>query len=201
MSALFLKRIIFLFALGCIYACASPKVIQKKCKSSPFVDMDSLEKAKQQLNYKIEIPNDWKKSKFSSGDWYYLKDASVDSLSYPLRKANLYVSKFNFRVACTSTNTYTPKDFLNYYIDYKSAWYKPTSFKYLLLQSKHKTYGDVYILKYKNNISSIEQTTSTFLFFYKNSGFVLEYKNNTNDFDSYLPQVQKIVASFEILLP
>ena len=162
-----MKKIIFFITLFYfIAACSSVKRLERSCKEIPFEELDSLTRANVVLNYKLEVPKEWVKSKFSGGDWYYIQGDYIESLGYHKRKADFYVSKNNIRNDCKAKTDYSVKDFLKYYIDYKSRWYRENSFKYVLLKSKHKIYGDIFILKYKFGTKSTEYTSSTFLFFY-----------------------------------
>ena len=62
-------NLLMLFLLLALVSCASLNQ-KRKCKTQPFQELDSLHRAEKVLNYTIDLPYNWEKSKFSSGDWY-----------------------------------------------------------------------------------------------------------------------------------
>ena len=110
-----MKKIIFFITLFYfIAACSSVKRLERSCKEIPFEELDSLTRANVVLNYKLEVPKEWVKSKFSGGDWYYIQGDYIESLGYHKRKADFYVSKNNIRNDCKAKTDYSVKDFLKY---------------------------------------------------------------------------------------
>lgn len=194
-----IKKILIVGLLLAIYSCSSTKRVEKRCKDNPFEELDSLQRANQKLNYIIDKPKDWKKGKTSNGDWYFLKDKYIDSLNYYTRKADVYIGLDKLRKECT-TQSFSIDDYLHYFVDYRSNWFAKDKFKYLLLKGKHIIYGDMYIVKYTEKVNTrISYTRSFFLFFKENKGYAIQYVTNSKYYDTYLPEVEKMVNSFRIL--
>ena len=193
-----IKKVLIFSLLAAILSCSSVKRVEKSCRENPFEELDSLQKSNQKLNYKIYNPKDWKNGKTSYGDWYSLQEEFTDSLNY-YNKANVYIGLHKIANECNST-AYTIDDYLSYFIDYKSKWFPKGKFKYLLLKGKHKIYGSIYIVKYTEKINANKSyTRSFFLFFHDNKGYNIQYVTDPKYYDTYLPEVQKMVNSFRIL--
>lgn len=195
-----MKKFVLVFFISLlIFSCSSSKTSLKKCNDSRFEQLDSLARANQVLNYKINIPKNWKKSKTSNGDWYFLEDEFIDSLGYYTRKANIYISLNKIKEECYNQE-YSNKDFLNYFLDYRSKWFNNKDFKYQLLKSNHKRYGEIYILKYDEKVS-VNKTyvRSFFLFFHQNKGYAIQYVAEPKYYDMYLPELEKMINSFKII--
>ena len=194
-----MRRLLYIFSiLLFIFSCASNKNIHKSCEKYPFEELDSLQRANQFLNYSIDKHKAWKKGKASNGDSYYLNDRFIDSLKYYSQKASLYVSLNKIRNRC-SNQEYTIENYLDYFINNRSRRFKEQDFKYLLLKSKHKIYGDIYIVKYTEKINySKTFTRSFFLFFYNKLGYTIQYVAEPKFYDTYLPEVEKMINSFRI---
>ncbi|MGY8910171.1 MAG: hypothetical protein ACKVIG_09960 [Flavobacteriales bacterium] len=194
-----MKKFILVFFISLsIFSCSSSKTSLKKCNDYRFEQLDSLARANQVLNYKINIPKNWKKSKTSDGDWYFLEDEFIDSLGYYTRKADIYISLNKIKNECNNQE-YSSKDFLNYFIDYRSLWFNNKSFKYQLSKSDHKRYGEFYTLKYVEKVTDKKSyVRSFFLFFHQNKGYAIQYVAEPKYYDLYLPEVEKMINSFEI---
>lgn len=194
-----IKKVLIFSLLAAILSCSSVKRVEKSCRENPFEKLDSLQKSNQKLNYKIYKPKDWKNGKTSYGDWYSLQGEFIDSLNFYSRKADVYIGLHKIAKECNST-AYTIDDYLSFFIDYKSKWFPKDKFKYLLLKGKHKIYGSIYIVKYTEKINTNKSyTRSFFLFFEANIGYNIQYVTDPKYYDTYLPEVQKMVNSFRIL--
>lgn len=192
-----MKYILCILILKSLLTSCSPyKNIEKRCKSYPYPELDSLQRATQKQDYKIEISNNWEKSRFARGNWYFINDKFIDSLGYYSRKVDLYISQDIIVNKCI--NYYSVKDYLNYYLYNKNLSLFPKKFNYVLLKSSHKKYGVVYIIKYKENRSNKIFSNSIFFIRYKNNGYKIRYTGLTENFDKYLPDVEKMVSSFTI---
>ena len=192
------KYVLVFFISLLIFSCSSSKTVLKDCDKFPFEQLDSINRANQVLNYKIDIPTNWEKGKTSNGDWYFLNNELTDSLGYYTRKADIYISLNKIKNECNNQE-YSNKDFLNYFIDYRSLWFNNQNFKYQLLKSNHKRYGETYILKYVEKVSNKKcYVRSFFLFFHQSKGYAIQYVAEPKYYDLYLPEVEKMINSFEI---
>ncbi|TXD54182.1 MULTISPECIES: hypothetical protein [unclassified Polaribacter] len=192
-----MKTLLCLLFLVITLACSSNKKIVKNCKLNPFEQLDSIQTSKVILKYEVALPKSWKKSTSSNADWYFIEKAYLDSLGFQATNADLYIRKFKIKKECNS-RSYDAKSFLDFYVSYRSKWFIRQPFNYILLKSKHPIYGDFYIIKYKWAVGNFEYTASSFLLMHNNEGYLLEYRNNSKNFDIYLMDVQKIVQSFKI---
>ena len=194
-----LKNLLFLCFLTFTIACSSIKNNIKSCNDNPFEELDSMQRANQILNYKINVPKNWEKSKTSSGDWYFLKNKYIDSINFYSTKADLYIGLNKVSSNCRDKNI-TIENYVDYFVKYRGKWFKNDDFKYSLIKSKHKLYGDIYTLKYKEKIANnyfVER--SFFLFFYENKGYSIQYTAKPKYYDKYISDVEKIINSFRIL--
>jgi hypothetical protein len=190
------NSIYFIFVLS-VLACASQKNSVRNCKVNAFEELDSLQASKIALKYKIKVPKLWKKSSFSRGDWYFIEGDYIDSLGYQSTNADVYISKFPIKNAC-DIKDYEAKDFLEFYIKYRSKWFRDLPFNYILLKSQHSLYGDIYIIKYRWKGNKEVYVASAFLFMHNNMGYLIDYRNEEDNFDRYLGDAERIVNSFRI---
>lgn len=195
-----MRNLVFVLSISLlIFSCSSSKRLLKECNKNPFEQVDSLTRASQVLNYQINTPKDWKKSKTSSGDWFFLNDEFIDSLGYSSQKANIYISLNKIENECKNKK-FSIEDFLDYYIDYRSKLFKGQNFKYLLLEPIHKIYGKIYNIKFIEVISNKKSyVRSFFLFFQNNIGYSIQYVAEPKYYDEYLLEVENIINSFKIL--
>ena len=194
-----IKKVLIFSLLAAILSCSSVKRVEKSCRENPFEELDSLQRANQKLNYTIDKPKDWKRGKTSNGDWYFLEGKYIDSLNYYSRKVDVYIGLHKIRKECT-TKSFSIDDYLHYFVNYRSKWFPKDKFKYLLLKGKHKIYGTIYIVKYTEKINTkISYTRSFFLFFKDNKGYNIQYVTKPKLYDTYLPEVEKMVNSFRML--
>lgn len=193
-------KMLFWFVLTfIIVSCSSIKKVSNNCKKNPFEELDSLERVNQVLNYKINIPKNWEKSKTSGGDYLFLRDKSIDSFKFNSIKASVSIDLNKIKYICKSENT-TKENFLDYIIKYRSKWFESDDFKYSILKSNHKLYGDIYILKYIEKIRPNYSLMREFiLIFHENKGYTLQYCAEPKYFEVYQPEFEKMIDSFRIL--
>lgn len=193
-----MKKLIILILLVffCI-CCSSYHSIEKKCKSYPFPELDSLQRANQTQNYKIDIPYKWIESKFSQGKWFYIKDSFVDSLGYNSRKVDMYISQDVIVNKCI--DYFTVDDYLNRYLFNKNLSLFPKKFNYVLLKTSHKIYGEIYIVKSRKRRENKIFSTSIFFLKYKNNAYQIRYTGLTENYNKYIEDVEKMIVSFRIL--
>ena len=187
-------QLILLLCMSVIFSCASIRQKQE-CKKEPFERLDSLQRFQKVLNYSVEIPKNWKKSKFSGGDWYYLEGEFIDSLNYHERFADVYIVSDKIKNNCNSE--YSVKNYVKLFIDNKKKWWYK-NFKYSLVKSIHKKYGEIYIMKYKQKRPHDILENGVFFIYYNRVGYMIHYKNKEKDFDKYISDVDLIVNSFVI---
>lgn len=194
-----IKKVLIFSLLAAILSCSSVKRVKKSCRENPFEELDSLQQSNQKLNYTIDKSKDWKKGKTSNGDWYFLEGKYIDSLNYCSRKVVVYIGLHKIRKEF-ATKSFFIDDYLHYFVNYRSKWFPKDKFKYLLLKGKHKIYGTIYIVKYTEKINTkISYTRSFFLFFKGNKGYNIQYVAKPKLYDTYLPEVEKMVNSFRML--
>lgn len=63
---------------------------------------------------------------------------------------------------------------------------------------QHQVYGEYRVLKYNIEIFGKNIKYARIFYFYENSGFIINYFTEINEFEKYLPDFQKMVESFEI---
>ena len=194
-----IKKILIIGLLAAIFSCSSTKRMVKTCKVNPFEELDSLQRANQKLNYSISKPRGWIKGKTSGGDSYTLQGKFIDSLGYFSTKASVYIGKNLIRETCINQK-FIITDYLHYFISYKSKWFPKDKFKYSLLKGKHKIYEDIYIVNYTEKISSSRSYKRSFFLFFKNNvGYTIQYVAEPKNYETYLPEVEKMINSFRIL--
>lgn len=181
--------------LGCLFVISCASTNKVNCKKQPFEELDSLQKAQKILNYSMKFPENWQKSKFSGGDWYFIKGEFIDSLGYYDRLANVYVSSEKVKSNCK--DKYSIDDYLKLFLERKKRWsYK--DFKYSLVKTTHKKYGEMYILKFKEIFPHVTYESGVFLIFYNRIGYTIQYKNDEKKFKKYIQDIEKMIESFTI---
>lgn len=194
-----IKHCLIVVILFALFSCSSVKRIEKSCEKNPFQELDSTQRANQNLRYTIQTPKSWKNGKTSDGDSYALDGKFIDSLGYFSRPASVYVSRNAIRETCND-KVFSIEDYLHYYVDFKNRWYSDTTFKYLLLKGKHKFYKAIYIINYSNKTADSRLFKyTTFLFFKENIGYSLTYVSEPKHYETHLPEVEKMINSFRIL--
>lgn len=192
--------ILWLFSASILFfSCGSLK--NMNCEKAPFEELDSLQKTLSVANFEIEIPKNWKGAKRKGTAHYDLIDINAKKEKKII--AHLNIEHHKKRNECI--NKITIEDYLNYFMENKVRYRNTINedFKHILLSSNHKKYGKIYIIKYAirydpNQKSKIEKY-ATFLYFYKNIGYTIEYNASFEDFETYLPLVEKSINSFKII--
>ncbi len=160
-------------------------------KNNPFKVMDSLELVNREMNFKINPSENWKLLN-EYGSKYFSPD---DEKSWPKTSLNIYknIVKENYK------GNVTLDDYLEYHVLSQKRW-NFKDFKYKLVKTKHKLYGEVYVMNYIHRYNLNNQVeNSLFLIVYKNYGYTLEYKAKPEDFYKRLPEVEKMINTFRVL--
>lgn len=178
--------LVFLVTLS---SCSSLRTV-KSCKKIPFREIDSLEGVSLIRNFTISKPRSFVEVKKSTGPLHYqLLDSNENSV------ASIDVDFIKARKVCE--NQINLDSYLQHVLE-RITTFEHSKFQYSLLKSKHKKYGDLYLISYKSKRKKIYENV-IFLFFHNNYGYSIKYSSVSEKFKRYLSEVEQSIQSFTII--
>ncbi|ARV16141.1 hypothetical protein BTO07_13750 [Polaribacter sp. SA4-12] len=178
-----------------IFSCASINQNSIK-KDGAFEKLDSLKKTKRIINYSVKIDGkNWlshNKITPEFGALYYYIKVAGDSV--PSNYSTVSINIHSNRVNKGWQKPISIEDYLERFVKLKGKY---KDFKNNIIDIKHTRYGKSYLVKFKD-IRTYNYTNASFLFFYKNYGYAIEYSALDNYYDVFLSEVEKIVQSFKV---
>mgnify|MGYP006072478557 FL=1 len=203
----------FLFSIS-IFSCSA--VLKVTCKKNPFQDLDSLQSTKKARNFSALKPVGWYSNQSEVGALSFSIDREktlesnppiihhLDNINTKRNVAYISITNKSVRNQCKIETTL--EDYLHFFISNKKRWAVNKEFNYILLKTNHSRYGKVYIVKYSYKNNSIIQKGKkplitnivVFLLFKDQIGYEIYYSADSNVFETYLPVLNSVVASFVI---
>jgi hypothetical protein len=178
-----------------IFSCASTNQNSIR-KYGAFEKLDSLKKTKRVINYSVEIDEEkwlsYSKIKPEFGKLYYYIKLAGDSVSpnFPTASISIHSNQINKGWE----KPISIEDYLERFVKFKGKY---KDFKNNIIDINHTRYGKSYLVKFKE-IKTYNYTNVSFLFFYKDYGYTIEYSVLDNYYDVFLSEVEKIVQSFKV---
>ena len=178
-------------------SCGANKKVSKF--KSVFKELDSVQQSQRMINFSFgEVKKEWLTlvdyTKHNHGELYFYKQIN-DSNFHP-NYSIAVIEAFNNEVKDKFKNRATIKNYLFFRIKFYKKWYGK-NFKYDLIKTHHKKYGNGYILTFKN-LQKYQYINAEYLFYHKGFGYTIKYTVLEEYYNKYLPDVEKMIKSFTI---
>ncbi|MCI2228656.1 hypothetical protein MC378_05715 [Polaribacter sp. MSW13] len=188
-------QFIVLFFLLAIFSCASSKVNKYGLtRDNPFKILDSTELAKENRFYSIKKPKNWYAFVEPHGGLYYAPEKLKNQAPINFKSFVGFALKENKKNKLKNIN-----DYVNASIKKLKKTYK--NFNYQQIETKHEKYGKSIVLRFISsswNDKNIKYKTANLYLFYKNKCYLIRYRSTLDNFDEFVPDVEKMIKSFKI---
>lgn len=163
-----------------------------------FKQLDSLEAIQRVVDFSFGresekwLTYDHRENKTGSLSYYKKIGKTQDSTGFQ----TVHLLAFKDEVKEKNKGKATIEDYLDFTLRKYKLYYP--KFKYILLRSKHNRYGNLYILKYGHSRQNNPSMSAVFLLMHKDFGYTIRFQAPKEYFDTFLPEVEKMVNSFTL---
>ena len=208
-----MKNPLFLLCLFLLIGCKSIEQNKKNnfSKENAFIPLDSISVAKEMNGFSISIPKNWTSYiSYHMQLWHSPKNLNIVKPKINTRTSKVmsvnnrvdfkvkmpYIEKFNYFTVYSYKNNKDINTFSYDKIKRLKRIYRGSKISKKGYKNK---YGNYLIFKYGFvDLKAITHSVSEVVYFIEDKVYEFKYSSPNKDYDTYLPDVLKMIKSFKI---